>query len=81
MDDNLVLIYTAYNPMEAKAVAGNLESRGIEVITRQEPAGSALGITVGALGEMELYVHEADYADAAAILGIETSTDDETQAD
>jgi hypothetical protein len=75
MKDDLVLVYTAYNPMEAKAIAGNLESRGIKVVTRQEPAGSAIGITIGALGEIELYVREENYTDATAILDLDTEDD------
>jgi hypothetical protein len=62
------VVYTTYNNPEAHIVAGRLESEGIPAMVQNEPAGTAIGITVGPLGENKVVVHAEDYERALAIL-------------
>lgn len=62
------VVYTTYNLSEAHIVAGRLENEGIHAWVHQEPMGSAMGITVGRLGEVRVLVAEPDYEAALAIL-------------
>ncbi|MFQ3568569.1 MAG: DUF2007 domain-containing protein [Aggregatilineales bacterium] len=62
------VVYTTYNNPEAHIVAGRLESEGIPAMVQNEPAGTAIGITVGPLGENKVVVHVEDYDRALAIL-------------
>lgn len=68
-----MVIYTTYNLPEAHIVAGRLDSEGIPAFVSQEPAGSAIGITYGRLGEVRVAVNAADYEQALAILEGEAS--------
>ena len=45
-----------------------LESEGIEVAIRAGVSQNVLPLTVNGLGEMKLYVKEADYPEALAIM-------------
>ena len=58
------LVYVAFGPLHAETVRLMLEAAGFHVITRQESAGTALGLTVGPLGEVQILV-PADQAAAA----------------
>ena len=48
--------------------AGRLEVESIPVMVHGQPGASALGITVGRLGEIHLLVRPEDYAIAVDIL-------------
>lgn len=63
-----MVVYVADNQPEAHVVAGRLHSMGIEARVHQEPFGSAVGITFGALGEVRVLVLSSDYDRAMAIL-------------
>ena len=63
-----MVAYITHNLPEAHIIAGRLQSEGIGAWVHQEPFGSALGITVGSLGEVRVLVDEADYEHALAIL-------------
>jgi hypothetical protein len=63
----MVLLET-YNLAEAQVIAGRLEADSIPVMVHQEAAGRALGITVGALGEIKVLVHPADYERALDLI-------------
>ncbi len=56
MNSNYEEIYVAYGPLHAETVRLMLEAAGFHVITRQESAGAAIGLTVGALGEVKILV-------------------------
>lgn len=71
MDGNWKVVLSTSNIMEAEVVAGRLKTEGIEVQVHQEPAGEALGLTMGLLGEVDVLVHEADYEAALALLEAE----------
>lgn len=66
--EDLMVARVTYNIGEAHIIAGRLETEGIPTIIIQEPAGSAYGITVGALGAIRLVVRASDYERAMAIL-------------
>lgn len=59
------------NSPEAYIIVGRLETEGIRSWVYQEAAGSALGITVGALGAVQVLVNPEDYERARAILDID----------
>lgn len=52
----LELLYTASGTVESNLLVSMLESQGFKVIVIEAGAGAALGITVGSLGRVELYV-------------------------
>jgi hypothetical protein len=54
MPDDLVVVYTAAGQIEASLIKGLLESNGIPVMSLQEGAGAAYGLTVGVLGEVKV---------------------------
>jgi hypothetical protein len=58
----------AANEAEAYIIVGRLAQDNIKAWVQQEPAGSALGITVGALGEVRVMVSAEDYERAKALL-------------
>lgn len=66
--EDLRIVYVTNSDFDARVVAGLLETAGIPVIVQQEPAGSALGITVGLLGEVKVVVRPEDYERALDIL-------------
>ena len=63
----LVSIGTADGQVEAEIIKGLLTANGVEVWLSQESAGTALGLTVGAMGEVEIMVR-ADQAEEARSL-------------
>lgn len=71
MDSEWKVVLSTSNPMEAEVVAGRLKAVGLKARTHQEPAGQALGLTMGLLGEMQVLVSAADYEAARAMLGDE----------
>ncbi len=78
-----LVIFSTYNPAEAHVVAGRLQSAGFHPWVHQEPGGSALGITVGLLGEMRVLVAEQEYEAAQHLLeeSYEAEGDDEDYED
>lgn len=68
-----MVIYVTDNSPDAHIVVGRLETEGIRSWVYQEAAGSAFGITVGALGTVQVLVNPEDYERAKAILAIEYS--------
>jgi hypothetical protein len=78
-ENALMIVLTTYDLSEAHVIAGLLESEGIRALVQQEPAGSALGITIGILGEVRVLVLAADYERAVAL--IEADDIDELPAD
>ncbi len=64
MNSNYEEIYVAYGPLHAETVRLMLEAAGFHVITRQESAGAAIGLTVGALGEVKVLVPVEEAAQA-----------------
>ena len=71
MDSGWRIVLTTNNVMEAEVVAGRLKAVGLKARTHKEPAGQALGFTVGLLGEVQVLVSDVDYGAAMAMLGDE----------
>ncbi len=70
---DLVSVGTADGQVEAEIIKGLLAANGIDVWLSQESAGSAIGLTVGPMGEVEIMVR-AEHADEARAL-IESSSE------
>ena len=73
-----VSVATADGQIEAEIIKGLLAANDIEVWLSQESAGSALGLTVGAMGEVEIMVR-AEQAEQALSL-LEESPEEESDA-
>ena len=67
--DELVVVAEAFGQPEAELVRSQLLAHGIEVWLSGESAGSAIGLSVGSMGRIELLVHESDLELAREILG------------
>lgn len=89
MNTEYEVVYVAFGPLHAETVRLMLEAAGFHVLTRQESAGAAIGLTVGRLGEVNVLV-PADEAEAAkkmiedmdsGRLGSVDVTDEEQSAD
>jgi hypothetical protein len=63
-----MVVFTTYNLPEAHIVAGRLESENIPAMVHQALGASALGISIGALGEIHVVVHAENYETALKIL-------------
>lgn len=64
MNDAYVLIATAAGRLEAEILRGLLEAHGVPVWLLGESAGSAIGLGVGPLGEVDIRV-PAEYEERA----------------
>jgi hypothetical protein len=67
------IVAEAANEAEAYIIVGRLAQDDIKAWVQQEPAGSAIGITVGALGEVNVMVSAEDYERAKALLAQDQS--------
>lgn len=63
-----IAIYITHNLPEAHVIVGKLQSYGIPAMIHQEAGASAIGITLGNLGEIKILVSPADYDRAAELL-------------
>lgn len=61
-------VYVADGVPQAEFIAALLEASGIHAALSGEGAGRALGLTVGPLAEVEIYVREDQQAEAEALL-------------
>jgi hypothetical protein len=66
--DDYKPVYLTTSPIEAESIRILLESFGIKAQISQESAGTALGLTIGPLGETLILVKEADEQAAKEIL-------------
>ena len=66
--EKLVELTAVQGDFEAQVLKGMLESEGIEVAILPGVSQNVLPLTVDGLGEMKLYVKEADYPAALAIM-------------
>lgn len=64
MNDEYTLVATAAGRMEAEILRGLLEAHGVPVWLLGESAGSAIGLGVGPLGEIDVRV-PAEYEEQA----------------
>jgi hypothetical protein len=56
MNNNFVLVYSANGHLAGEMIRLLLESVNIPVFVAQESAGLAYGLTVGSLGQVNIYV-------------------------
>ena len=63
-----MVVYVTHHIHEAQIVAGRLESDGIATMLHKEPGASAIGITIGKLGEIKILVHPTQYDLALSLL-------------
>ncbi len=85
MNPEYEMIYVAFGPLHAETVKLMLEAAGFHVITRQESAGRAYGLTVGSLGEVQILVKADEVAaakkmvedmDEGRLTGVDISDED-----
>lgn len=63
-----VAVYVTHNVNEAHIVAGRLESAGIPNMIHSQPGASAMGITIGNMGRIDVLVTPDDYEEAISII-------------
>ncbi len=68
-----MVVYVTNSSPDAYIVVGRLETEGVKSWVYQESAGSALGVTVGALGAVQVLVNPEDYERASSILEVDYS--------
>ena len=73
-----IAAYITHNLQEAHILLGKLQAHDVPAMIHQEAGATALGITLGNLGEVKILVAPADYDRAIAIL--DTEIDDQIEA-
>jgi hypothetical protein len=68
MSEELVMIDSVPGMLEGEILRGLLESHGIDVMLSHESAGTAIGLSAGPLGLVELWVRSGQEAPARVIL-------------
>jgi hypothetical protein len=68
MGDEFEVIATAAGAIEAEILRGMLEAAGVDVWLRRESAGSAFGLNVGPLGQVDVAVSADQYELAQQVL-------------
>ena len=63
-----IAVYITHNVPEAHIIVGRLRASDIPAMIHQEAGASAIGLTLGNLGEVKILVSPADYEGAAALL-------------
>jgi len=74
----LVSVGIADGQVEAEIIKGLLTANGVEVWLSQESAGTALGLTVGAMGEVEIMVRAEQAEEARSLL--DQGSEEESEA-
>ena len=76
-----IAVSITHNLHEAHVLAGKLKAHGIRALIHQEAGATALGITLGNLGEVKILVMQTDYERAERILFTETKAQLEASND
>ncbi len=63
-----IAVYITHNLQEAHIVVGKLQANNVPAMIHQEAGATALGITLGNLGEIKVLVSPDEYERAAALL-------------
>ena len=63
-----IAIYITHNLPEAHIIVGKLRTNDIPAMIHQEAGATAIGITLGNLGEIKILVSPADYDRAVELL-------------
>jgi len=67
-DQKWVTVAKIQSGIQAEVLRGLLEAQEIPVVLSREGAGRAIGITIGALGEVDILVPESHQAEAKSVL-------------
>lgn len=73
--DELAVAAEAAGQAEAEMLRSLLQAHAIEVWLSGESAGSAIGLSVGRLGRIELMVRRSDLERAQEILGLQSDSE------
>jgi len=68
MSENYEEIYRANGQLDADMIRVFLEAYGIEVLMAGESAGRSTGLTIGALGEVPIFVQKSQASQARELL-------------
>ncbi|MGH2522011.1 MAG: DUF2007 domain-containing protein [Anaerolineales bacterium] len=68
MSHKLIVVHTTAGAMQANIIKGMLEAAGIPATLSQESAGATFGLTVGAMGMVDVLVPEEHVAEAEELL-------------
>ena len=68
MDEEFALVETAEGKLEAEILRGLLESNGIDVLFRGESAAASVGLGVGPMAEVAIYVPKSKEFEARELL-------------
>jgi hypothetical protein len=68
MGDTIVTVESVSGMLEAEILRGLLESSGIRVWLSHEAAGTAIGIGIAPLGNVDIMVQERDLEQARQVL-------------
>jgi len=68
MNDEIVVVETISDNLEAEILRGLLNSYGIDVWLSRESASTAIGLTVGPLAQVDLLVPKSQFERAKKIL-------------
>ena len=63
-----ILLKNVYSQAESEIIKGMLKAQEIQVLLAQEGAAKAIGLNVGTLGEIQIYVKAKDMENAKALL-------------
>ena len=76
-----IAAYITHNLQEAHILLGKLQANDVPAMIHQEAGASALGITLGNLGEIKILVSPTDYDQAIALLYAENEDQIESNND
>jgi hypothetical protein len=68
MGDKIVTVESVNGMLEAEILRGLLESSGVRVWLSHEAAGTAIGINIAPLGNVDIMVQERDLEQARQVL-------------
>ena len=80
-DSQWIAVYITHNLQEAHIIVGKLKANGVLALLHQEAGATALGITLGNLGEIKVLVSPADLNMAESILFKESDAQIEASND
>jgi hypothetical protein len=68
MDDEIVIVDSIPDNLEAEILRGLLLSYGIDVLLSRESASAAIGLTIGPFAEVDILVPKSQFDRAKKIL-------------
>ncbi len=63
-----IVVYITHDVRDAHIIAGHLKHENIPHLVHTQPGASAIGITLGRMGEIKVLVRPEDYDEAVALL-------------